>query len=90
MLHRVVCPAVQIGRQAAIVNYLVYRGLVDHEVRVPLLMALLPGVPRRETVRGPSVQSLSDFVRSRSRRGRMLRRRRGLLHRHSSSSRRYG
>lgn len=68
------------GRPAACLNYLVYRGLVRHDVNVPLLMTLLPGVPFTETVDGPQVLCLGDFVTSRP-----LKRRApdhgGLLHR---------
>ena len=50
------------GRQAASLNYLVFRGLVEHKVHVPLLLSLLPGVPLTHSVRGPSVFTLGDFV----------------------------
>ena len=52
----------QAGRQAACLNYLVFRGLVQHPVNVPWLLALLPGVPLTETVDGPTHLSLGDFV----------------------------
>ena len=51
------------GRRAACLNYLVFRGLHAHQVCMPGLMAALPGVPWRETVEGPSVLGLGDFVR---------------------------
>jgi hypothetical protein len=69
------------GRLCACLNYLVFRGSVPHEVRVPGLLAALPGVPLSETVEGPSTLYLGDFV------GRPLPSRRrvdgksGLLHR---------
>jgi hypothetical protein len=50
------------GRRAACLNYLVYRGLSTHEARVPWTLAALPGVPRTETVKGPSILCLGDFV----------------------------
>jgi hypothetical protein len=50
------------GRSTACVNYLVYRGSVRHRVNVPWLMALLPGVPLTETVDGPQMLCLGDFV----------------------------
>lgn len=50
------------GRPAACVNYLVYRGNVRHKVNVPWLMAMLPGVPVTESVNGPSMLCLGDFV----------------------------
>jgi len=52
------------GRRAACVNYLVYRGNVRHEVKVPRLLSLLPGVPMAETILGPSLLCLGDFVTS--------------------------
>ena len=69
------------GRPAACVNYLVYRGNSRHRVRVPLLMSLLPGVPFRETICGPSTLCLGDFVTPRTRRRRKVKDRGGLLHR---------
>ena len=68
------------GRPAACLNYLVHRGLVRHEVNVPLLMTLLPGVPFTETVDGPQVLCLGDFVTSRPLK-RKAPDRGGLLHR---------
>lgn len=50
------------GRRAASVNYLVHRGRASHEVEIPKLLSLLPGVPRRERVLGPSLLCLGDFV----------------------------
>ena len=52
------------GRSAACLNYLVHRGLVSHKVNVPWLLALLPGVPLTETVDGPRLLCLGDFVTS--------------------------
>jgi hypothetical protein len=52
----------QSGRSAASLNYLVYRGLTEHKVDIPWLMAVLPGVPLTEVVRGPSTLYLGDFV----------------------------
>jgi len=71
----------QTGRRAACVNYLVYRGKVPHEVNVPWLMALLPGVPFTETVDGPSVLCLGDFVKARSPRGTKVQDCGGVMHR---------
>jgi hypothetical protein len=68
------------GRRAACLNYLVFRGIVAHEVRMPNLMAILPDVPVTETVEGPSVLSLGDFVGPTTSRGRRIRKRGGLLH----------
>jgi hypothetical protein len=50
------------GRPAMCLNYLVHRGIVTHDVNVPWLLALLPGVPFTETVLGPRVLCLGDFV----------------------------
>ena len=68
------------GRSAASLNYLVYRGHTVHKVNVPWLMALLPGVPITETVKGPSLLSLGDFVQARIA-TQKVRGRGGLLHR---------
>jgi hypothetical protein len=68
------------GRSAACLNYLVFKGNTVHRVNVPWLMMLLPGVPVTETVDGPSVLCLGDFVRSRPRRAR-INDRGGPLHR---------
>jgi hypothetical protein len=68
------------GRRAASINFLVYRGNTEHKVNVPWLMALLPGVPFTETVRGPSLLALGDFVHARSARHK-VRGHGGLLHR---------
>lgn len=50
------------GLRAACLNYLVFRGRTPHQVRMPGLLAMLPGMPHRETVMGPSMLSLGDFV----------------------------
>jgi hypothetical protein len=52
----------QQGMKAASLNYLVHRGLCQHRVNVPWLLAVLPGVPLAETVKGPSTLCLGDFV----------------------------
>jgi hypothetical protein len=63
-------------------NYLVYRGLVEHKVNVPRMLSLLPGVPLTETVHGPSVLCVGDFVTTRTlRHRRKLEGKGGLLHR---------
>ncbi len=70
------------GRSAACLNYLVYRGLVPHKVNVPKLLSILPGVPLTETVFGPSVLCLGDFVSTRPpRRRRKLEGKSGPIHR---------
>jgi hypothetical protein len=70
------------GLDAACLNYLVHRGLVTHEVNVPWLLSLLPGVPFTETVTGPRLLCLGDFVRGRTpSRARSLHHKSGALHR---------
>lgn len=69
------------GRLAACLNYLVYRGNFPHKVRIPGALATLPGVPLSETVEGPSVLYLGDFVSTPTPHGHKLREKRGLLHR---------
>src|SRR5687768_5291739 len=50
------------GRQAACLNYLVFKGNFPHTVNMPGLIAALPGVPFTGLVDGPSMLSLGDFV----------------------------
>jgi hypothetical protein len=69
------------GRTAACLNYLVFKGDQEHDVRVPDVIAAVPGAPFRETVHGPSILSLGDFVRPRRSSGRKLANKGGLLHR---------
>ncbi|MGH9374494.1 MAG: alkaline phosphatase family protein [Vicinamibacterales bacterium] len=69
------------GRTAACLNYLVFRGDHPHRVRIPGVMAALPGVPLAETVEGPSVLALGDFVGTPSAHGRKLREKGGPFHR---------
>jgi hypothetical protein len=68
------------GRTAACLNYLVFRGIHAHRVRIPGVMAALPGVPLSETVEGPSILCLGDFVGTPAE-GRRLEEKGGLLHR---------
>ena len=69
------------GLHAASLNYLVFKGNVPHRVNMPGLMAALPGVPFTETVEGPSMLSLGDFVGTHTPRGRKLDKESGLIHR---------
>lgn len=69
------------GPLAASLNYLVFRGSFAHKVNMPKLLAALPGVPLTETVEGPSVLSLGDFVGTRTPDGKHVEGRGGLLHR---------
>ncbi|MEX0938093.1 MAG: alkaline phosphatase family protein [Pirellulales bacterium] len=52
------------GLRAGCINYLWFRGDTEHAVNVPWLLRLLPGVPKREAVRGPRILCLGDFVTS--------------------------
>lgn len=69
------------GRTAACLNYLVFKGNLLHRVNVPGLMAALPGVPFTETVEGPSMLCLGDFVGTRTPHGHKPNEKGGLLHR---------
>ena len=69
------------GLKATCINYLVYKGLVQHDVTIPRTLALFPGVPRTETVLGPSALCLGDFVTPCSRDGRKVEDRGGVMHR---------
>jgi hypothetical protein len=50
------------GLKASCVNYLIYKGNFAHKIRVPALMALLPGVKIHDEILGPSTLCLGDFV----------------------------
>jgi hypothetical protein len=69
------------GKRAASLNYLVYRGPHPHRLRVPRVLAMLPGMSRTETVHGPSCLHLGTLIDDRPRRARKRRVRGGLLHR---------
>jgi hypothetical protein len=69
------------GRSAACLNYLVFKGSYPHKVNMPGLMTALPGVPFTETVEGPSLLSLGDFVGTHTPHGHKLDQKAGLLHR---------
>jgi hypothetical protein len=69
------------GRPAACLNYLVFKGRVPHKVNLPGLMVALPGVPFTETVEGPSVLCLGDFVGTRIPHAHTPDDKGGLLHR---------
>ena len=56
----------QAALTAASLNYMIYRGLQSHEANTPFLLGLLPGVPWRESLNGPSTLCLGDFVRRHS------------------------
>ena len=69
------------GRRAACLNYLVFKGDREHDVRIPRAIAALPGAPLSESVLGPSILSLGDFVVPKWRSGKKLDKKGGLLHR---------
>lgn len=50
------------GLRAASLNNLLYRGDVTHELKTPLLLRLLPGMPAAKTVAGPAGLLLGDFA----------------------------
>lgn len=52
------------GLRAACINYLWFRGENQHTVNVPWLLSLLPGVPAIDSIRGPQILCLGDFVTS--------------------------
>lgn len=54
----------QSDRTAAVLNYMWFRGLTEHEVNTPLLIKLLPGVTLAPRIRGPQITAIGDFVRS--------------------------
>lgn len=69
------------GKRALCLNYLVFKGDVEHVVKFPLLLSLLPGVERKEVIQGPSMLCLGDFVATRTMRGKPLVDKSGLVHR---------
>ena len=60
------------GLRAASLNYLVFKGRVEHKVHTPLLLRMLPGVPFTDVVKGPSIFSLGDFASTQTMRGKPL------------------
>ena len=69
------------GLRAACLNYLIFKGIHEHEVAMPLALRLLPGVRRKERVLGPSIVAIGDFLTTRTMRGKPLDDVGGLLHR---------
>lgn len=55
------------GRTAGCINYMIYRGDHAHEVNMPWLMKLWPGIPFSTEVRGPGLLYEGDFVTTRPR-----------------------
>lgn len=53
------------GLRAASLNYMIYKGDVEHDVNLPFLMQIVPGInDDGMTVRGPSTLYLGEFVKS--------------------------
>ena len=52
------------GIQTACLNFFIYHGPKSHEVNVPLLLKLMPGVDYDGKVNGGSILYLGDFVKS--------------------------
>ncbi len=50
------------GMHAACLNYLIYRGDIQHKVNIPFLLKLLPDMPFEQYVYGPSILRLGDLV----------------------------
>ena len=69
------------GKTALCLNYLVFKGDVKHTVKMPTLLAMLPGVERTEVIQGPSMLCLGDFVATRTMRGKPLVDKSGIVHR---------
>ena len=60
------------GKSAMCLNYLVFKGDTDYTVKLPLMLAVLPGVDRKVVIQGPSMMCLGDFVATRTMRGATL------------------
>ena len=69
------------GLRAACLNYLIFKGIHRHEVKVPTALRFLPGVRRKEVVLGPSIIAIGDFLTTHTMRGRPLDDVGGVLHR---------
>ena len=69
------------GAAAACLNYLVFKGLCEHVVHVPVMLRLLPGVRSKQVVHGPSIIAIGDFLTTRTMRGKPLDDVGGVLHR---------
>ncbi|MEW4527412.1 alkaline phosphatase family protein [Maioricimonas sp. JC845] len=53
------------GMTAAVLNYMWFRGETRHDVNTPLLLQLMPGVSLSDSISGPTITTLGDFVTSR-------------------------
>ncbi len=50
------------GYETACLNFPIYRGDVEHEVNMPLLLKWIPGLPASTTLRGPKKLLLGDLL----------------------------
>ena len=71
----------QTGREAACLNYLVFKGDRPHDAGIPAALAAISAAGLSETLLGPSILALGDFVVPRWLSGEKLRKKGGLLHR---------
>jgi hypothetical protein len=71
----------QTGREAACLNYLVFKGDRPHYARIPAALAAISAAGLTETLLGPTILALGDFVVPRWITGRKLHKEGGLLHR---------
>ena len=69
------------GKSALCLNYLIFKGDVEHTVKVPGLLAMLPGVSRTEVIKGPAFLCLGDFIATRTMRGTPMVDKGGIKHR---------
>lgn len=69
------------GLKACCLNYLIFKGLHENEVKVPKAFWLLPGVRRTEIVHTPSIVAVGDFLTTRTMRGKPLEDMGGMMHR---------
>lgn len=51
------------GLRAMSLNYIIFRGDQPHEVDIPFLLSLFPGVPFSKQVYGPALLRLGDFIK---------------------------
>ncbi len=54
----------QAGLRAANLNFLIFHGNTVHEMSMPLLLKLWPGVPAAAKVHGPSILYFGDFLKT--------------------------
>lgn len=50
------------GLQAACINHIIFHGDVLHQLDIPRLLTFLPGVPSSETIYGPTILCMGDFI----------------------------